>query len=78
MQIRFDEYEYGNFYSILDIHYTKYDGYGKRTEVRINRSDNKLKDKEYVMEGWLDIPSIINQLLYEKNIDYDFEDEEEW
>lgn len=82
MEICFRNWEYGDDYKIISIRYTKYDGYGDRTEVVVsNDTDNykyKLKMEKYVFEGHLSIDKIVDKLLSLNVISNDFENEEEY
>lgn len=81
MEVCFRNWEYGDDYEIVFVRYTKYDGYGDRTEVVVsNDKDNyryKPKMKKYVFEGHLSIDRIVDKLLQNNVIGNDFETEEE-
>ena len=81
MEVCFRNWEYGDDYEIVFVRYTKYDGYGDRTEVIVsNNKDNpksKPKMQDYVFEGHLSIDRIVDKLLQENIIENDFEIEEE-
>lgn len=81
MEVYFRNWEYGDDYEIVFVRYTKYDGYGDKTEVVVsNDKDNyryKPKMEEYVFEGHLSIDRIVDKLLQNNVIGNDFETEEE-
>lgn len=81
MEVYFRNWEYGKDYEIASVRYTKYDGYGDRTEVIVSndKDDYKYKPKmeKYVFKGHLSIDRIVDKLLQNNVIENDFETEED-